>query len=557
MKKRSNLIFPIIILLAIVIFAFFWHWQRNTFSKADIKLEIIGPKEASLLEEVEYLVRLKNDSQFALDNPQLIFIAPENSVKDGKIFETQVVEGEELGIAIYPGQEKVFSFKIQLLGKDSEAKIAKVNFSYQPRNLKARYQSETSFTTILKSNQITFDFDLSPRIPAGQDFTFKINYFSNLEIPLSDLRCQIEYPLGFTFISATPQSLDNNEWVIPVLNKSQGGRIEIKGKISGEIGEAKIFKARLGMVKDGKFILLKEISKGIEIIKPLIYLRQEINGNPEYVAIPGDWLHYEIYFKNIGDSDLNNLTLFVKLEGEAFDLSTIKSELGIFHPSDNTIVFEGKNVPKLQYLLPMEEGKVDFWVKVKEDLGNVKDPVLVNKVFLGEIKQEFLTKISTKLEIVQKGYYFDEIFGNTGPLPPTVGQKTTYTILWQVKNYYSDVKDVKVRAKLPEGIELTGKIFPEEEKAKFAFDSNSREIVWSVGDVERGSGILKLGKTIAFQISLIPNESMKGKSPEIISEALIEGFDAWTGSKVENKTSALTTALPDDQNIKEEMRVVK
>jgi hypothetical protein len=557
MKKRLNLIFPIIIFLASVIFVSFWHWERNTFSKADIKLEIIGPKEASLLEEVEYLVRLKNDSQFALDNPQLIFIAPENSIKDGKIFETQVIEGEELGIAIYPGQEKVFSFKIQLLGKEGEAKITKVNFSYQPRNLKARYQSETSFTTILKSSQITFDFDLSPRIPAGQDFTFKINYFSNLEFPISDLRSQIEYPSGFTFISANPKSLDNNEWIIPVLNKSQGGRIEIKGKISGEIGEAKIFKARLGMLKDGKFILLKEISKGIEIMKPLIYLRQEINGNPEYVAIPGDWLHYEIYFKNIGDSDLNNLTLFVKLEGEAFDLSTIKSELGIFHPSDNTIVFEGKNVPKLQYLLPMEEGKVDFWVKLKENLGNIKDPVFVSKVFLGEIKQEFLTKISTKLEIVQKGYYFDEIFGNSGPLPPTVGQKTTYTILWQVKNYYSDVKDVKVRAKLPQGIELTGKIFPEEEKAKFAFDSNSREIVWSVGDVERGSGVLKLGKTIAFQISFLPDESMKGKTPEIISEASIEGFDSWTGSRVENKTSALTTALPDDRNIKEEMKTVK
>ncbi len=546
-----------ILLLVIILFAFFWYWRKNAFSKADIKLEIIGPQEASLLEEIEYLVKLKNNSQFALDKPQLIFIAPENSLKDGKIFETQVLGEEELGIAIYPGQEKVFSFKIQLLGKEKEAKIAKVNFSYQPRNLKARYHSETSFTTILKSSQITFDFDLSPKIPAGQDFVFKINYFSNLEVPLSDLRCQVEYPSQFAFISAQPQSLDINEWIIPVLNKFQGGRIEIKGRISGQVGEAKIFKARLGMVKDGKFILLKEISKGVEIIKPLLYLRQEINGNPEYTAIPGDWLHYEIYFKNIGDSDLNNLTLFVKLEGEAFDLSTIKSEFGIFHPSDNTIVFEGKNVPKLQYLLPMEEGKVDFWVKIKEDLGNIKDPVLINKVFLGEVKQEFVTKISSKLEIVQKGYYFDEIFGNSGPLPPTVGQKTTYTILWQVKNYYSDVKDVKVKAKLPEGVELTGNIFPEEEKAKFAFDSNSKEIVWSVGDVERGSGVLKLGKTIAFQISLLPDESMKGKSPEIISEVLIEGFDVWTGARIENKTPALTTALPDDPNIKEEMKIVK
>lgn len=554
MKKIFNLFF---IFIAFLFIALVWNWRKNVFSKEDLKLEILGPSEANLLEEVEYIVKYKNNGRFRLEEPSLVFLPPGNSLKEGQIFERQIFTQEELGEAIYPGEEKTISFKIKLLGKEGETKVAKASLSYRPKNLKARYESSTSFTTILKSAPLTFEFDLPSRISPGQQFILRINYFSNLDYPLTDLRCQVEYPSGFEFIDSLPKSLEKTDWQIPLLNKSQGGRIEISGKLSGEIGEAKIFKASLGVLKEGRFILLKETTKGIEIVKPSIFLRQEINNSPEYVTMPGDWLHYEIYFKNIGEKDLENLTLISKLEGEAFDLETIKSELGISHPGDNTIFFEWKKVPKLQYLPPMAEGKVDFWVKLKEDLGQVKEPILRNKIFIGEAKEEFITKINTKLELVQRGYFYDEIFGNSGPLPPAVGQKTTYTILWQVKNYYSDVKDAKVKAKLPQWVELTGKIFPEDQISKFAFDSHSREIVWTVGDVERGSGILKLGQTIAFQVALLPEESQRGKTPEIITQVRIEGLDAWTGANLTNEISSLNTTLPGDQNLAEGMGIVQ
>ncbi|PIV65104.1 MAG: hypothetical protein COS09_01245, partial [Candidatus Nealsonbacteria bacterium CG01_land_8_20_14_3_00_12] len=305
------------------------------------------------------------------------------------------------------------------------------------------------------------------------------------------------------------------------------------------------------------FISLKETEKGVEIIKPSIYLRQEINGNPKYVALPGDWLHYEIYFKNIGDDDLNNLFMISNLEGEAFDFQTIKSDLGNFEPGDNSVIFDWRRVSKLQYLAPTEEGKADFWIKLKDDLGNVKNPVLRNKVFVSQVKEEFVTRISSKLEIVQKGYFQDEVFGNSGPIPPKVGEKTTYTIIWQVKNYYSDVKDVKVKAVLPTQVNLTGKIFPEEEASKFSFDSESREIVWLVRDLERGKGVLTPAPNIAFQIEFLPEEGQFGQTPEIIGQAKIAGEDSWTEMTLQSVASAINTTLPDDPTIVEEMGRVR
>ncbi len=544
---RNRLILAIIILAVLVGFIGSW-WQSRAFSKEVLHLEILSSREVEFLEEVEYIVRYKNNGAVRLEEPRLIFEYPKQAlVPDNKPLWQEITLQD-----IYPREERTVSFKARLLGKEGENIEAKANLSYRPKNLTARYESGTTFTTIIKSVPITFEFDLPSKIESARNFTFRINYFSNLDSPLTDLRVQIEYPSGFEFVESIPRSLEKNEWLIPILNKSQGGRIEITGRISGQVSDARIFMAKLGIFKEGEFILLKEVKKGLEIIEPSIYLRQEINKNPQYVAQPGNWLHYEIYFKNIGDDVLNNLFMVSQLEGEAFDFQTIKSDLGQAEPGSNSIIFDWRRVPELQYLMPMEETKVDFWIKVKDDLGPVEKPVLRNKVFVSQVKEEFVTRISSKMEIAQKGFFQDEVFGNRGPIPPQVGEATTYTIIWQVKNHYSLAKDVKVKAVLPLGVELTGKIFPEDEAVKFAFDSQSREIVWSVGDLEKGSGVFTPTKNIAFQVSFTPNESQRGQTPEIINTATITGEDSWTDRILEATSPAIDTTLPDDETVTEE-----
>jgi hypothetical protein len=551
-------LFKILILIFLLIGGFFyWNFKKNIYSKEVLKLEILGPNELAVGKEVELIVKYKNNGNFRLEEPELIFEPPEGSLKDGELAKREILKEEKLGAAIYPGEENSFSFKLRIFGREGELKVAKATMSFRPKNLKARYSVSTSFSTQIKSVPITFEFDLPSKIETGKELNFRLDYFSNVDLPLTNLRVQVDYPQSFEFFSSIPKSIEKTDWEIPVLNRAEGGRIEIQGKISGEIGKVEIFKARIGLLKENHFIVLKEIEKGVEIVKPSIFLRQEINGNPQYVATPGEWLHYTIYFKNIGDEEIKNLFLISKLEGDAFDFQTIKSDLGECKPGDDSVIFDWRRVPKLQYLAPTDEGKVDFWIKLKDDLGNVKNPILKNKVFILQMKEEFITKISSKIEVTQKGFYYDEVFGNSGPIPPKVGETTTYTILWQVKNYYSDVKDVKVRAKLPEYVSLTGKIFPEEMASKFSFDSNSREIVWSLGDLERGKGVFNPPLSIAFQIAFLPRESQMGQTPEIIGEIKVSGEDTWTEKILEATSTPITTALPDDPQIKPEMGIVQ
>ncbi len=557
MKKK--LTFFIIILTLFLGLVGYWYSQKNIYSREVLKLEILGPSEADLTEEVEYLVKYKNNGDVRLDEPKLIFEYPAYSVlEEGKSLR-QVIGSEELGEAIYPGEEKTFRFKTRLLGKEGEAKEAKVWLSYWPKNLNAQYESVTTFTTIIKKVSLSFSFDIPSKIEPEKKLELRLNYFSNIDFPLSDLRIKIDYPSGFEFEDANPKALEEKEWEIGLLNKAEGGRIEISGFIQGELNEEKIFRAELGTWQEGEFVLLKEIFKGVEIVKPDLYIIQQINGSPSYIANAGDILHYEIFFKNLGQESLRNLHLLVQLEGELFDLETIKAPNGEFNEGDNSILFDYRKNPDLMFLDAQKEGKVDFWVETKEDwqISDVeKDEnlVLKNKIILSQAREEYETKVNSKLEIIQKGYFQDEVFGNSGPLPPKVGETTTYTIIWQVKNHYNQVKNTKVKAVLPQGVGLTGKIFPEDQSQKFTFDFQSREIVWDTGDLEPGTGILSPASNIAFQISL--NPSQKGKPALLIKEARILGEDQWTEQILEVTAPEIDTTLPDDETVSEEMGIV-
>lgn len=531
-KIKNKFIIFVLIFGVFLAISGYYFYQKNIYSREVLRLEILGKEEPQAFEEFEYLVKYKNNGNIALEEAQLIFQFPEGALIVNEQAQNRAMKPLE---DIYPGEERTVSFKARLLGKEGETKKAEATLRYRPKNLKAFFESSTTFTSRIQSVPLTFGIELPSRIESGKEIQFFLNYFSNSEWPISNLRVQIEYPLGFEFLSSRPQALEKTEWDLPLLNKAEGGRIEVRGKILGEVREQKIFRANLGMWREGEFILLKEITRGTEILRPAISVFQQINGNSNYIANPGDLLHYEIFFRNIGQEPFEELFLVSRLESPAFDFDTLRTESGQFNRGDNFILWDWREIPKLRLLAGGDEGKVEFWITLKKewDLGPTQDKnfSLKNQIVLSQVREDFETKLNSRVEISQRGYFADEIFGNSGPIPPRAGQTTTYTIIWQAKNYYNDVKNATVRAILPSQVRLTGRIF--QETAPLTFDSLSREIVWSLGDIEAGAGIKTPAPNVAFQVALTPEDAQRGQAPMIVLEAKIRGEDNWTGAKLQ------------------------
>jgi hypothetical protein len=552
---KKVLIFLIIAFFLVIGLSGFWYYQKNDYSKEILKLEILGPEYAQAGEEIEYLVTYKNNGDVVLENPELIFQFPDNSILENEE-ELRVTKKTE---DLYPGEERSFRFTAHLLGRENETVEAQAWLSYQPKNLNARYESKTSFTTQIRFVPLTFEFDLPSKIETGQELYFSLNYFSNCQCQLSNLRVKIEYPEGFTFKDASPNALDKTEWDIGYLLQADGGQIEIAGDIRGDTGDQKIFRAKLGIYEEGNFIVLKEAAQSLKIVEPSLYISQTINNSPDYTANPGDMLHYEVFFKNIGDSPFQKKFMLVKLEGEGFDLETLRSNNGESGPGDNSIIFDWRRVPALSYLDAGEEGKVEFWIKAKEGseafAGQLKNPVLKNVVIISEVEKNFEVKLNSNLVFNQAAYFREEFFGNSGPLPPTVGEATTYTILWQVKNYWNGLTNVKVRSSLPDNVRPTGKIFPED--MKFTFDSESREVMWTIDELPAYQGISDMPLTLAFQVRLIPEEEQRSQPALLVEEVEISGQDKFTEDILTSTASALDTILRADDSVSQEEGIVQ
>ena len=236
-----------------------------------------------------------------------------------------------------------------------------------------------------------------------------------------------------------------------------------------------------------------------------------------------------------------------------YDLSSVKVSSGKFQQGDNSIVWETRSVSQLRFLGKGEEGKVEFWVNVKEDFSIVspqqKNLSLKSNVLVSDAKNVFETKLNSQLVLGQAGFFQDEVFGNQGPIPPRVGSKTTYTIMWQAQNLGNDVENVKARAVLGQGVKPTGRIFPE--GAPITFDSQSREMVWEVGTMESGKGIFDSPASVAFQVEFTPEAFQRNSAAGIIGEATISGNDLFTQQIVASLTQSIDTTLPDDESISE------
>ncbi len=560
----------------------YWYYKRLNFSKGLLKVEILGPQYPQAGDEVEYLVRYKNNGNITLEDANLTFQFPNNAVpaQNGKL-----IEQKKIGI-IYPGEEKSLSFKAVLFGQKGDILTAHANISYHPKDLRTVYQSPTTFTCQIKYVPLNFEFDLPSKIESGQKLAFSLNYFSNFSHPLENLRVRIEYPSDFQFQDSEPKALDATTWPLPLVNSSNGGKIKITGKINGIIGQQKIFKAQIGVVRNSNFIVLKKIAQSVEIAESSLYISQLVNGLPNYSADFNETLHYEVFFKNVGKAPLERKFIIVKLNSPIFDLGSLQSKTGSWGKGDNTIIFDWKKVPQIRFLDVGEEGEVDFWINTKKlnPDQHLSNPILQDAVSIGGMNKNFKINIHSTLALAQKLYFKDSNilssiasttasstasafatssenlkafsgFSNQGPLPPRVSQSTTYTVLWEVKNTCNEVDNLRIKSILPENVKFTGKVFPQ--NARVTFDQKSREVFWNVNQIKPWQGFQEPPLVLVFQISFTPLAQDRGATHLLLGKTEITGEDKFTGETLRAQASQIDTTLPDDKTVSNAQGVVQ
>jgi hypothetical protein len=524
----------IILLILVVISAgvAYFYYQRNIFGQDRVHFEITAPEDVTVGEELEYVVRYKNNSDARLEEFLLVFEYPENSVpvedeEDENIIKRGDLRREIKVGELNPGEEKIVIFKTTPFGKKDDSLDAKAWISYVPKNITAKYETRRDHKAFIDSVPIDFEIQIPSTVDPSVEESIRLLFSSDIEKPLTDIEIQVEYPEDFYVIRSTPKTDadENNFWRWPVLNKGSDGAIDIDGLFEGESGDVKIVRATLGVWINDNFIVLKEASKGTSISQSNLLFTILMNGKDSYVASPGEFVHYEIFFRNLGEETLKDLFLQVELDKNTIDSDKVEAMNGRFQEDRNIIIWSHVFNSELQSLREDEEGKVEFWVEIKKDLPlnpEVKIKATMEKA-IKEMVALINTTVNLKQEVVVEGGAFDA----TEP----------FIVKWEVESLFNDIESVKIKTKLNQFATITKEQLPEE--AELSFNETTKEIEITVDE-------LKAKEKMAFYLQIeIDSSAELTEEDTLIHEAVLSAKDKHTKQPVAETTKP--TKLPQQE----------
>jgi len=156
-------------------------------------------------------------------------------------------------------------------------------------------------------------------------------------------------------------------------------------------------------------------------------------------------------------------------------------------------------------------------------------------------------KLNSKVILGVGGYYDSPLISNSGPIPPTVGKETTYTIHLRAGNVSNDVTNAKTEIILPTGVVMTGKVYPE--GASLDYNERTNSIIWNIGNMGVGEGIISPYRDVAFQIKINPSPDQAGNVVDLVKSVIFSGKDLFTGQELTVNAGGKDTILPEDVSI--------
>lgn len=549
------------------------------FDRASVRFEIIGPGQITAGDPTTVTLRVVNRSQVAITDGVITLTLPPGSARAGEANTPLSLEPvrERIGIDSIPsGAEVSRELRVQFLGSSGVVERISGVFTYRPENVQSSLTRRAEFSAPIVRVPVGISVDAPEQIGAGEELTISVGVSTETPIPIAAMALGIEFPPGFDLISAQPAPPAGtlNRWPLGDLTAGTSTRIVLRGTLSGEPGEHELFLIRLGRYDPSadSWLILTETSAGPTIASPFLLVRTALDGNRRGPIMLGQRLEGRVQFKNTLAQPIQNLTVTLAMPERLVDFSTLQAEGGFYDATRRLLVWNPASSGVLKELGPgvEDEFAFSFALKATPPIRSFADKnfrfPITTTIDTGTPPPDFRGislayrdriefEVASRLTLAARAAYRDSPVPNTGPLPPRVGQTTTYTVFLQLGSGANDVQDVSVRALLAGGVEFRGAI--SSDIGSVEFNEASRELVWRVGRLAAATGILRPHSSVVIQLALTPAENQAGISPPLLIDIRSSGRDTFANQDLSAAAENVTTELRTDSPAgPEEWRVV-
>ena len=536
----------------------------NTISTSKLDIKVTGPVTVKSGEVSDFIVDITNNNTTDLILSDLIIQYPTGSKSPNDRSVDLTNERISVG-TIKPGQTVRQKNSVVFFGEQNVKKNIRYSYEFNINDSATIFKTDKDVGVVIAGSPILVTVENVKEINNNQELIFDIDLGSNSEEQLKNIQLKVEYPFGYKLLEASPKpSSDDNTWSFASIEPLSSTTIRLKGKFVGEVNVDKNFRFTLG-IEDAKtkemLTVLTTQDTQVAIRRPFVVTKLLIDGdNSDFHPVGYDEnLKADLVVTNNLKDVINDVEIEVLFGGVLINRGSIKSGDGFYDSNKDVILWDKSLNKALTSIAPGETRELSFNIAtlgssdslIKTLRRAVSDLTInVKAQRLGENRVPESIAASTKkqLRLKTEVVMASNLAYVSGTYSPEVNKEVVYRYIGNISNTANTVKGTVFMAKLPPNATWKNVYSPNIPTSSVKYNTSTREITITLGDIEAGSGTEKVQKEFYFQIGFIPTLTQTGQSPTTVMNPTLTTTDSFTNEKLQVKTSSMTTAVTTGTN---------
>jgi uncharacterized repeat protein (TIGR01451 family) len=544
--------------IAILAWAGFFLFTQGLFQDNEsLTLNIEGPETAISGEEVSYTIRYENTGNVPVASLSAKLNFPSTFHIYSTIPETTANEDEWTIGSLSPGSDGAITINGIFLSEVPSSQRIQALFNYKPANFSSEFQDLISKKVTIDESVVALSLSGPEKALAGDESEYILNVQNMSTDPIYNLRVTPALPDDFTVTAADPEMEEGTSyWNVDILEPGELLALTLNGAYTSSAAGEQTLSATIGFVDED--LVLTQATQDLltDVLGGSVGFSLIVNGsNNDQTAEVGQILRLSIDYENNSDQSIEDLSFELSITGEGdlpIDWENASISDGL--RTSSTIVYNSETHEELTELNPSDEGVIDISLPIYDTLTeNATDTFTINlKAVLSQVagissvreieSTPIVVSLNSDTSIAAHARYFSTggTSIGTGPLPPIVGETSTFRVYWSINNALHALDDIEFMTTLPQ--DVTWLDNADKDIGDVTYDATTRQVTWTTSRLP--TEVESAGAW--FEIAINPAEQDIGSFMKLTNTTSFTATDSETSTELSDTLDLITTELPND-----------
>lgn len=423
--------------------------------------------------------------------------------------------------------------------------------TYRPANFNADFDAVASQSMSTLSSTLVVAGEGPESVHPGEQAAYTFTIENTGDIAMTGVAFDLTLPEGFYVTASTP-ALEAGalpSWALGELAPHVPTVVSVTGSFTADVEDVQQLQGAVTVTTDDATTTQSETQVFTDVQGNGLRLQLVANGSTGDIAIdPGSPLRVTVGYENTGSTPITDLSLLLDFQSDG-KVPITWSDATL---DSGTVTSAGIrwSAATLGSIAVGEQKSRNAIFPLKDELaaGDVQQfsvvlHATVNGVTIQSQPLVITLNSDTSFSASARYYTDDGAPVGSGPLPPTVGEKTSYEVTWVLSNALHALSDVRVSATLPPSA-----TWEDDATTSFGgltYDAATRTVTWEIADMPQATGDV----TATMQVSVTPDGSNVGSFVKLLSGSAFRATDAVTKASIQLTADSLTTECEGDENV--------